>query len=58
MPTPMQQGEDARAVTESGHEAPMEIPVQVGDPKRQRTEEAELGSGDPIQKHPRMVVPR
>jgi hypothetical protein len=32
MPAPTQQGEDACAVTELGHDAPMEIPVQVGDP--------------------------
>jgi hypothetical protein len=44
VPVLTHQGEVARAVTESGHDAPPEVPTQVGDPKRQRTEEAELGS--------------
>jgi hypothetical protein len=43
-----QQGEVARMATESGHDTLPEVPAQVGDPKWQHAEEAELGLGGPI----------
>jgi hypothetical protein len=58
-PAPMPQGEDARMeVMDAGRNTPLRAPLQAGGPKRQRAEEAELGSGGPTPKRPRMVVSR
>lgn len=55
-PAPTQQREVMRTTTKMYHDTPLKAPTQVGDPKRQRAIEAELGSGGPTTKSPRMMV--
>jgi hypothetical protein len=55
---PTQSGEVARTAIEMGRGILPEVPAQVGDPKRQPVEEAELGSEGLTLKCPCMVVSR
>jgi hypothetical protein len=55
---PTRQVEDARTMVEMDRITPSKALAQVGDPKQQHADEAELGSGGPTLKHPRMVVSR